>query len=90
MITANSNNPRTAAIRWLIVDGAAPRPDRNITTAPEGGGVDNQSRKSNTSIGVTAASTNRRSSQNRKKLRTWNAYARTVNAANARASRCDK
>jgi hypothetical protein len=91
VITANSNSPRTAATRWFIVDADAPRPDRNATTVPDDrGGADSQSKKSNTSIGVTAASTNRFSSQKRRKLRQWNAYVRTVNAANARTSKCDK
>jgi hypothetical protein len=89
-ITANSNRPRTAAIRWFIVDAATPRPDRRATTVPDGFGVDNQSRKSNTSIAVTEARANSRSEQNRKKLNTWNAYDRTVNGENARTSKCDR
>ncbi len=93
MITANSNSPRTAAILWFIVAADAPRPNPSATTVPgddDGRGVDNQSKKSNTSIGVTAASVNWFSSQNLRKLREWNAYVRTVNAANARTSNCDK
>ena len=48
-------------------------PHRCETTVPDGLGAANQSKKSNTSIGVTAAKDKPRSEQNRKKLSTWNA-----------------
>ena len=89
VITANSNSPRNAAIRWFIVDAAAPRPVRRSTTLPAAG-LASQSKKSNTSIGVSDANARFRSSQNRRKLNTWNAYARTVNGENARTPRCNK
>jgi hypothetical protein len=70
---ANSNKPRSAAMRWFIVDDAAPRPRRIATTVPDDGGVASHSRKSNTSIGVTAVSCSRLDSQNRAKLNAWKA-----------------